>query len=588
MNKLEGGILWFLFGLVALYCAGFGLSFSMDYLGRVPVLDARENLALANGIADGVWPEGPIYRAMVFPWLLSWIHGAVWVWPFWGVCLHFLNAILCGCIAAKLWMRQKAGWLSGLAYCLYPTALYFSVQLLDITLGISFFLSAVTLIFYARGRSWILVLAALIAGLSVCIRPNFLPAILVLPLVASLIVKGGRYQRLRFGCLAFLSLGLVLLVQGVLNFRHFGNFRILPWQGTYNLYAANTGEANGRYYKQSVHFGSVPAGMNTTRMESEYLYQAQTGSAEFEVDLMGNYWRGQLVDSILAEPRQWLQLMGRKVFYLLNDWEQYNNLSYEYQKQRFWQLRWNPVGWGVLFLGALAAAVLSMKRADRGLLISVFLIAGFYAGGVLLFFVSARFRLPLGALLCVLFGGLAIVRWRHLGLRQSLLLLLCLFGGGVLTYSNWFDAHDRDTFVQDTVLLANAALHLGDDLSALSFLEEGSRYDSDHLLVTKMSVLVRYNLFVDAEADFNRRWAELLVALQQHDGADALVRFIRGLALWYDEDQSGAVGIWNQAVEAYGDAAALSLLALSYSSQSVGESPSLEYLEMVKLLEREF
>jgi|GEM_PF-5436443 len=53
------------------------------------------------------------------------------------------------------------------------------------------------------------------------------------------------------------------------------------------------------------------------------------------------------------DPAIWLGLMGRKVAYLFNDWEQYNNLSYGYQKARFTFLRFNPLGWGCLLLGAI-------------------------------------------------------------------------------------------------------------------------------------------------------------------------------------------------------------------------------------------
>jgi len=38
-------LIWLLSSVVVVYCISYGLTFMSDYLGRSPVLDARENLA---------------------------------------------------------------------------------------------------------------------------------------------------------------------------------------------------------------------------------------------------------------------------------------------------------------------------------------------------------------------------------------------------------------------------------------------------------------------------------------------------------------------------------------------------------------
>jgi hypothetical protein len=42
--------------------------------------------------------------------------------------------------------------------------------------------------------------------------------------------------------------------------------------------------------------------------------------------------------------------LGRKVYALLNDWEQYNNKTYAFHQARSPWLRWNPLSWGVLLV----------------------------------------------------------------------------------------------------------------------------------------------------------------------------------------------------------------------------------------------
>ena len=96
--------------------------------------------------------------------------------------------------------------------------------------------------------------------------------------------------------------------------------------------------------------------------------------------------------------------MARKAYALLDNWEQYNNKTFAFHKARSPWLRWNPICWGALLvLGVAGAARLGAEspRAARALAA----VAAAVAASILLFFVSARFRLPLAAVLAVLAGG---------------------------------------------------------------------------------------------------------------------------------------------------------------------------------------
>ena len=396
---------------IILYGVGFFCLWLSDPLAQSPVLDGRENLFWAQAIQTGTVPAEPFYRALLYPWLLAKIGFAVGLSgglaAGLGLLCHFLNAALVGVIAQRLWQRRAASVLAGGVYACYPVSLWFAVQVLDITLAITLFLLALYALLRVAGEravGWML-LAGAAAGLAVVTRPNFLPPVLLFPFLAGALVFIARRKFVAAGlALLWVALPLlgILLAQGGLNYQRSGEFRVLPWQGAYNLHAANRVGANGKFYMQRISFAVVRAGQNTTRMESEYLYQqAHPNVRAADVSAMNAYWRAQLVKEVAADPVRWLGLMGRKLAYLVNDWEQYNNLTYAFHKQRLAALHWNPLGWGVLLLGSAVALCFGARFYHWRSVTVLLLVTAAYAAGVLLFFVSARFRLPLAPLLCV-------------------------------------------------------------------------------------------------------------------------------------------------------------------------------------------
>lgn len=567
--------------LLALFLnVAFALHFMLDPLGIVPVLDARENMNWAQMIANGHLPEEPFFRALFYPAVLAVLAQLGLLSPavttFFGVGCHVLNAWLVGLLARRLWRSDAAAWLSGLLYAVYPVAMWFAVQTLDISFGMSLFLLGTYLLFRGcdeerRSSQQFrdLFLAGLLGGLAVLARPNFLTAVLLLPLLPSvLIFQASREQLqswLRRSFLALLLVGsallLMLLAQACMNLRVSGEFRILPWQGPYNLYAGNHSHANGKYLIQRVSFADLPAGMNPARMESEYLYRQAVGAgAEIDIDAMNAYWRKALLEEIREQPGRWLGLMGRKVMYLFNDWEQYNNLSYEYQKDRFGVLRYNPLGWGVLLLGGFVGLLVGWSRLDRarGLVVALLILS--YAAGLLLFFVSARFRLPLAPLICVFCGGLAfctVSRLRLLGpLRGG---LLCCVGAllAVVSYGDWFDAKDRTPFIQDEALLASASLQAGRDDLALAYADAVLARDGTRAGARRTQLSALFNLWL-VEADAARAgdlWADLREALEELSQPDASAYFIQGVVQWRSQEFEQAQASWRSGIARYGEQA---------------------------------
>ena len=577
---------WRLLGLVvAAYWLLFGLYFLADPLGQVPVLDARENLAWADRIADDALPAEPLYRALpaeplyralLYPWLLSWLPQSLLpaAASLFGLIMHGVSALLVGLIAGRLWRNELAARLAGFTYAIYPVALFFAGQVLDITFATTLFLAGIYSLLICvesvsgrRALGWALV-AGFIGGLAVLARPNFLPAVLCLPLVVVFFRTSGRLRRLGRGLGLAAGVALALGIQAGVNYQLSGEIRLLPWQGAYNLFAANRTGANGKYYTQRLSFDRVEAGMNTTRMESEWFYRQQAGAdAPQTVAAMNAHWRQQLIEEIAADPVRWLGLMTRKLVYAGNNWEQYNNLTYAYHKERWPYLRWNPLGWGILLIAATCGIIIGFPRANRPALAALGLLALAYLAGLLLFFVSARFRLPLAPLLCVALGGCVFLQ-QVKGRRKVAMLGAVSIMMAVFSFGNWFGAQDRAPFIQDALLLAQASSEVGDDAGALQLSRDVLQRDADRSEARRLEVTSLFNLWLlDGEAEY---WQQLSAALETLESSDAAVEFIRGVYVWRSGQRERALSVWQTAVATYGAEAGSSAVALEVVDNPTG------------------
>lgn len=579
-------VFWGLGLVVIFYAFAHAVYFQQDLLGQAPVLDARENVAWSAQIRSGQLLSEPMYRALLYPWLLARFLDPISIAPYLGVFLHLVNALLCGKISAKVWRSQRAGWLSGLVYGVYPVALYFSVQVLDITFAINLFLlGLLALMRAAESRCcWWYVLGGLFGGLAIAARPNFIPAVLLFPCLAVIwesLRRGGSIRVFLVLLYVGLPLAFIFLAQGLVNQRLSGDFRLMPWQGAYNLYAANKDGANGRYFQQSISFSEIPVGANSTRMESEYLYWKAVSQAG-SIDDMNAYWRSRLFEDILSDPLRWGVLMLRKVFYVFNDWEQYNNLSYHYQKSRYPLLGVNPLGWGVVLLGGLLALFGGGRYAARPQLWGILILIAAYGAGLLLFFVSARFRLPMVPLVVVLFGGVMIVPWGRLSSLRRVSVLITLVVFGVFIYGNWFGARDDSTFVQDEVLLASAALELGDDRVAERYASQVLDRFPMRQDALRLRICAVFNRILQAEDGL--MLAEGLRGLKADLGGltagDIATDFIRGVSYYWSGNSVRAMQVWRGSIEQRGSAATSSLLALEVLRKHSVES-TLEIDEVV-------
>ncbi|HVU36584.1 MAG TPA: hypothetical protein VHE61_24300 [Opitutaceae bacterium] len=554
--------------LVALITAVYVFAHLLWYLGtplgRVPVLDEREELSFAHAIVTGTLPAEPFYRAPGYALFLAVLQvGGVpgrAVFPaalIAGALLHVVNAVLLALVAAR-WFDRRAGFAAGLLYGLNPVFIHFAVRASDATPALTAFLAGLVVLAPEldapaplRTRRWLA--ASLAWAVATILRPNYFLPWLLLPALAWWVLRQAEppssdagASRRRPPVVAAACGGLVCFALiAIWQYRVCGTPGFLPSQGPYNLWAANAPGANGRYYVQRLSLPAALAVQNPARVESLLLYEQATGRRNATLAQANPYWRGRFVAYVTRHPLDWLRLLGSKLYALLNDWEQYNNETPAFHIARSPWLRWNPLSWGVLFvLGLAGVGRLAIERPRTAL--AAGWIAAAVALSALLFFVSARFRLPLAALAAVLAGGglAAPLFWVGRPRRQRFTVAAACALAAFVAFSRFGAVHDPATFVQDHTLLARAAETVGDDATAWTEAEAALALRPDHPDALRLAVSSYFNLLLADAAPPGaepawRSAAERLLA----SGATDL-RPIAALALWRAGETPRALAEW--------------------------------------------
>ena len=340
---------------------------------------------------------------------------------------------------------------------------------------------------------------------------------------------------------------------GTVNYALSGHFVVLPWQGGFNLWAANHRGADGRYFEQTTRIASYVEGVNPARLEAERLYRARQPGQSEDWATTARYWRHAALAEVRADPAAWFGLLARKTWYLLNNFEQYNNKTYAVHKARSPWLAPNPLCWGLL-AGLAVCGWLRLANRAQAHLLALLMLA--YAGALLLTYVSARFRLPLVALTAALGGGVLCpglhAAWRALlaGLAVAVLALLPL------------PVADRErTFVQDHLLLARAALESGATGAAEEHARTALGMLPDHGAALEIVCVARFNAWTRSTLRSDTL-GPVVSACAESAAESPVAARVLGIAAWRagrDDEARSRLAAWASGINLY---AALVMIGL--------------------------
>lgn len=376
-----------------------------------PVTDAGVHHRWAQEILDGTWPgPEPFFRAPLYPYFLAGLYGlfgtgsALAVQLMHGL-VSALGAGLAALCARRLW-SARAAWSSGLLMAGLWSSIFYAGELLAVSLSVTLNLLLLWLVLgpHSPRRLW---LAGIVLGLSALTRPTVL---VILPVLGWYLwrrawqgpdPKGDPGRSGRLPGWAWLALGLVLIVLPVTvrNLVQGGEPVLIAASGGVNFYIGNNPHSEGRV-------AFLPGAPHTWQGEMSdvtALAATETGRPMTALAADRYFWH-QGLRFWLEQPAAALRLTARKAWLLLAANERSNNKNLAFWRERSVLLRW-PVwpSWALV----LGLAILGLGRSEPGgserLLLGS--LVAIYAAALLLFFINARFRLPLLAWLVVPAGG---------------------------------------------------------------------------------------------------------------------------------------------------------------------------------------
>lgn len=418
-----------------------------------PVMDEGYHDLWARELAAGDWTSRlPFFRAPLYPFLLSLAYrlpggpdfllirggqlllGAVTPWLVWRLARRLFPE--------RTWMAPAAAFLTAIDGVL----LYFEADLLLeallAPLGAAFLLLVLRAGETGAARRWLA--AGLVLGLLSITRPNVLLFAPVLFVVA-LGWRGARFSLRAFRWRAALALtagtcALVLPVTAA-NWRWGGDPVLVASQGGLNFFLGNNAEADGwsatapSLFRVDWWGGYEDAIRLAEEAEGRPLRPSE----------VSDYWYGRALDWWREHPGRALALTARKTVLLLSGAEFGNNRDI-----RLFFREFAPMG--LPFLGLLAvmtplAAVGAVSLARRGGPAgrTVLLYAVVYGATLVMFFVTARYRVPLRpvlALLAVEGGRVLATEVRRRPLRGGLTVALVALLAVAVNRNPWVAAYD--------------------------------------------------------------------------------------------------------------------------------------------------
>lgn len=521
-----------------------------------PQLDERYYVAFGRALASGAdLSEFGGFRPMLYP---IWLGLSLKLDPRAGLItilflqhlLWVFTALLAAVLSGWSFKSRWAGWTTGVLLILSGTGWFFAGQLL-LPVLLSFLLIA-CFFFLALGeravsdRTRILAysMAGSMAGLAVQTRPNALILLPVLVLGGLLSVRQ-RHHRESAGYLAAtVSCTMVLLIFGGLNSLQSGRFQLITGAGGINLYTGNRAGADGSTPTQAQSVTYEGEYRDSLQVYSEIAYRAAHPDAvNPDPSDISAYWVRKTLKEIRSAPVPWLGLMIRKAGLLLWNEDLPNNKSIRFFREHETPiLRFYPVCWGLLLaLGVPGCWIASRRRLPMAVRLSaIFLVL--YAGALLLFFMNARFRLPLWPLLALGAGGFVEI-FRASSIRFRGGLLLAAGGIALISFVNWTRFPLPD-YGRDYYLLSKACLQKGQTVAALTAARESVRLQPENpdarfqwanaelLNGQVQQAIVLYRELLEEEPSESRIWNNLGFALEQSGQRDeALDSYSKALEL---------------------------------------------------------
>jgi len=391
------------------------------------VLDERSQHAVAVAIANDALPPNGYFKAPFYAYFLGMIYKVIG--PD-SLLARFIQVFVVGwapvlvyLIGCRLFGRA-AGVIAGVFGAVFWTSVFFSTELLDVSLAcVLYLLLAYVLVALADDHPWKWFLAGALMGLGAITRPNILPFAPVLAVVLLVLTRRGaqggtangpqnRWVRTGLARVGLLVLGTVMAIAPVTlrNLLAADERLLISAYGGVNLLIANNPASDGKnaicpQLDITVRHPGLDLNDPWVRWDEGwqacYLYAAQHLGPCPRYDEVERFLIRLTLDYIRRHPRKFLTDTFKRACWLLNAYEFPSNkdLNYLCGYSRLLEgLSWLHFG----LIGPLGVVGLGMalRRRPRtiGQVYVIAMVLSLALPGVF-FIINARYRLPVVHLL---------------------------------------------------------------------------------------------------------------------------------------------------------------------------------------------
>jgi len=391
---------------------------------EAPIVDAQTFLEQARQIAAGDWLAGgePFWQPPFYPYFIALLYA---LFPqHYFIAIHLVQSLMgTGCCILVYLLAHRAtadGKVARLASGLaatYSVLIYFEGELLAVTLETFLYLLLLCIQILAletrRRRYWIGI--GLLGGLAAITRPNILLFIAAFMIYLAWNERAGhtpiraKVPLKKWGLIA-LPLCLVIFPVTLRNHLIGEDWVLISANGGVNFYIGNNA-----HYDSTV---AIHPGLHWERLVGEPLqagYQAPSARSR--------YFFAKAFSFIAASPFDYAKLLLKKLYLFWSGPEIKRNQDIYYARQHSSLLRLSLWERGIAFpfglLGPLAilGMALAWRRQNPPTTLLILYVFA-YGLSVILFFVSARYRVPALPVLLIFAAWALIYFWQRARLRS--------------------------------------------------------------------------------------------------------------------------------------------------------------------------
>lgn len=499
-------------------------------------LEGGHDRTLYHVAAQGpFWPTGAFAYLPLYPMVLKLVYALVgpqlWAAAGLGLACDAITTLLIVLIARRLGAGRILASLAGLLYALYPLAIVYSCITMPNTLNA---LLAALVVYGALRlpRNHLLLWAGLgfLAGIAALGWAAWL--LLAFALTAFWLIARPTQGPSRMGAVAFLvAFAFPLIPFGIHNTRAEGSFTLLTTHGGFNFYMGNNERATGypiriRDFRMTAQAMLEDAHRAAEEAKGRTLSRAE--SSAWWLEQGKRFWR--------EHPGMAIKGTARKALLFWNRAE-VDDLRMVEQARLLTDWFTSPLWPGFFLIGSLG--FIGVVRAQNAGTIRTIVLTGM--AGLVLYFITARYRLTLAPLLLALGAAGAGTIWREFCARRRITLHVAVILAATLCVAWPISIRDLravDYYNAAVQLLQAERIEAARQMARAGLELDSQSADLHHALG---SGLFKEEAYAEAAREFMRA-AEL-------DPAHPQARFNAALSLGRAGDACGGLNVLRHAAD---------------------------------------